>query len=105
MFCLLAYGLYLVVKKKLDPGNFVIKIFPFAIALPYVANTTGWLLTELGRQPWVVYELKKTADAVSPNVPTSTILVSLIGFTIVYGALMVVDVYLLAKYARIQEVE
>ncbi|MBN1314115.1 MAG: cytochrome ubiquinol oxidase subunit I, partial [Anaerolineales bacterium] len=44
-------------------------------------------------------------DAVSPNVPAGTVLFSLIGFTIVYGALMIVDVYLLAKYARLQDVD
>jgi cytochrome bd ubiquinol oxidase subunit I len=57
-------------------------------------------LTELGRQPWVVYGLLKTADAFSPNLTPGMVLTSLIVFTLVYGALMVVDVYLLAKFAK-----
>ena len=70
------------------------------IALPYLANTTGWLMTEWGRQPWIVFGLMKTADAVSPNVsPAAWCWLSLVGFTLVYGALMVADIYLLAKYA------
>jgi len=76
------------------------KYFPSVISLPYLANTCGWLMTELGRQPWVVYGLMKTSDAVSPILSTGTILVSLIGFVLVYGLLMVADIYLLVKFAK-----
>ena len=71
-----------------------------AIFFPYLANTTGWLLTELGRQPWVVYGLLKTADAVSPNVSAGMVLTSLLVFTVLYGILIVVDVYMLVKFAK-----
>ena len=71
-----------------------------AIFLPYLANTTGWLLTELGRQPWVVYGLLKTVDAVSPNVSAGMVLTSLIVFTLLYGVLIVVDVYMLVKFSK-----
>ena len=70
------------------------------ILLPYVANTTGWLLTETGRQPWVVHGLMQTRDAVSPNLPPATVLISLIGFVLIYGVLMVIDLYLLVKFAK-----
>jgi cytochrome d ubiquinol oxidase subunit I len=76
------------------------KLVPFALVLPYLANTTGWLLTEMGRQPWIVFGLMKTADAVSPNLTVGMVLISLIGFTLVYGVLMGVDIYLLAKFAK-----
>jgi cytochrome d ubiquinol oxidase subunit I len=76
--------------------NFV----PLAIALPYLANTSGWLLTELGRQPWVVFGLLKTVDAVSPTITIGLVLTSLIGFTLVYGALMAADVFLLTKFVK-----
>lgn len=78
----------------------IFKIFPLVIMLPYAANTTGWLLTEMGRQPWVVFGLMKTADAVSPTVSYGAVLTTLIGFTLVYGGLMAVDIFLLAKYAK-----
>ena len=54
----------------------------------------------MGRQPWIVYGLQKTAEAVSTAMPASYILLTLIGFTLIYGVLAVVDVYLLAKFAR-----
>jgi cytochrome d ubiquinol oxidase subunit I len=71
-----------------------------AIGLPYLANATGWILTEMGRQPWIVYGLMKTSEGVSPTVSTGMVLFSVVGFTLLYGALMAMDGYLLAKYAR-----
>ena len=77
-----------------------LKLMLIAMALPYLANTAGWLITEMGRQPWIVYGLQKTAEAVSTAMPASYILLTLIGFTLIYGVLAVIDVYLLAKFAR-----
>lgn len=57
-------------------------------------------MAEVGRQPWIVYGLLKTTDAVSKAVEPSQVLASLIGFTVFYGALGIIDIYLLAKYAR-----
>jgi cytochrome d ubiquinol oxidase subunit I len=70
------------------------------ILLPYLANTTGWVLTETGRQPWVVHGLMQTKDAVSPNLAPATVLTSLIGFVLIYAVLMVIDLYLLVKFAK-----
>jgi cytochrome bd ubiquinol oxidase subunit I len=78
----------------------ILAALPWAIGLPYLANTTGWLLTEIGRQPWVVYGLLKTSDAVSPNLTSGMVLVSLIGFALVYGVLMTADVFLIARFAK-----
>ncbi|MBW6471569.1 MAG: cytochrome ubiquinol oxidase subunit I [Anaerolineaceae bacterium] len=99
MFFLTSLGLYLVMKKKVLSSR-LIKYFPFAIALPYLANTSGWILTEVGRQPWVVYGYLRTSDAISPNLTVGMLWLSVIGFTVIYGALMVVDVFLLIKYAK-----
>jgi cytochrome d ubiquinol oxidase subunit I len=76
------------------------KLLPFAIALPYLANTTGWLLTELGRQPWIVFGLMTVDKAVSPTVPWSSMLFSLIVLTVLITGLVAVDAWLLVKYAR-----
>lgn len=94
------YALYAVWKKKPAAKIKFFALFPFFIVLPYLANISGWILTEVGRQPWVVYGLLKTEDAFSPNLTTGMVLTSLIGFTLIYGVLLVADVYLLAKYAR-----
>ena len=71
-----------------------------AIFLPYLANTTGWILTETGRQPWVVHGLMQTRDAVSPNLTVTTVWISLIGFVLVYAILMGFDLFLLIKNAK-----
>lgn len=94
------YLLYHVMRRTPLPKVRFLNFVPFAIALPYLANTTGWLLTELGRQPWVVFGLMKTEDAYSPNLTPGMVLTTLIVFTLLYGALMAADVYLLSKYAR-----
>ncbi len=57
-------------------------------------------MTELGRQPWIVFGLMKTDKAASPTVTAGMVLISVIVFTLLYGALMAVDIYLLNKYAK-----
>jgi cytochrome d ubiquinol oxidase subunit I len=99
MLALAGVALYFVIRNK-PLKNKYWKYFPLAIALPFIANSTGWLLTEMGRQPWVVYGLMKTADASSPNLTVGMVLATLVIFTLLYGALMVADIYLLAKYAK-----
>ena len=75
------------------------KWVPWMLILPYLANASGWILTEMGRQPWIVYGLLKVQDAVSPNLTTLDLLISLIGYTAVYGTLAVAMVKLMKKYA------
>ena len=75
------------------------KWVPWALLLPYLANASGWILTEMGRQPWIVYGLLKVQDAVSPNLTVVDLWISLIGYTAVYGSLGFAMVYLMKKYA------
>lgn len=91
--------LFLIALRKPIEGAKWMKWVPWVIALPYIANTSGWVLTEMGRQPWIVQGLLKVEDAVSPNLTTLDLLISLIGFTLLYGALAVVEFYLMRKYA------
>ena len=76
-----------------------LKWVPWVLVLPYLANASGWILTEMGRQPWIVYGLLKVQDAVSPNLTPLDLWISLIGYTLVYGTLAVAMVYLMRKYA------
>ncbi|OGR78852.1 MAG: cytochrome D ubiquinol oxidase subunit I [Elusimicrobia bacterium GWC2_64_44] len=78
----------------------LLQVLVFAIPLPYLAIQLGWLVTELGRQPWAVYGLLRTADAVSKTVTPGQVWLSLGGFVVFYSALGLVDFWLLAKYAR-----
>ncbi len=100
MLALAGYALYHVMRNKVGPGIRWVWVFPFAIALPYIANTSGWVLTELGRQPFIVYGLLKTQDAMSPGLTTGMVLFSLIGFAVIYAALMGTDIFLLVKFAK-----
>jgi cytochrome d ubiquinol oxidase subunit I len=100
MIGLALYGLYLIRKKKLMKFAWYHKIALWALALPFIANATGWVMTEMGRQPFVVYGLLKTDDAASVAVSSGEVLTTLIGFTLLYGVLAFVDFYLMAKYAK-----
>jgi cytochrome d ubiquinol oxidase subunit I len=93
-------ALVLDLKKWYGRFPWFFKLLPFAIALPYLANTTGWILTEVGRFPWVVYGLVKMQDGVSKAVTWGMLLTSLIGFILVYGLLIAANVYLMVKFAK-----
>ncbi|MCK5346449.1 MAG: cytochrome ubiquinol oxidase subunit I, partial [Candidatus Heimdallarchaeota archaeon] len=99
MGLLIALGFWLTRKNEFRMKKFIGKLFIVSISLPFIANTFGWIMTEMGRMPWVVFGLLKVEDAVSPNVDSTTLLISLIGFVMIYGVLMVADVSLLNKYA------
>ena len=92
-------GIFLWWRGKLAQTRWFLGLLPFTIILPYVANSTGWMLTELGRQPWIVQGLMRVEEGLSPNLTVTDLWISLIGFTAVYGALMAADFYLLWKYA------
>jgi cytochrome bd ubiquinol oxidase subunit I len=100
MALLALYALLMNRVKWLKERPLILRLLLWAIAIPYVANTCGWLFTELGRYPWVVYGLMKIENAVSPTVSGGEVLITLVGFTLVYGALMAADIYLLKKFAK-----
>lgn len=98
LFILLTlYGWFRRNKLMESPGY--LKAMVFAIPLPYIAIEMGWVVTEVGRQPWIVYGLMKTASAVSP-IATSQVFVSLVGFILVYGLLGAVGFYLMVKTVK-----
>ena len=105
MFLIVALVLFAIMRKR-DLTKFkLFKYMPFVIVLPYLANSSGWIFTEMGRQPWVVYGYQKTIDAVSPNLSNGMVWMSVIGFTAIYGILMFADIYLLSKFARTNPVQ
>ncbi len=89
-------GLFL--RNRLTESPLFLKIMMFSIPLPYIANELGWILAEVGRQPWIVYGMMKTADAASPVDPMQ-VAISFAGFVIVYGLLGAAGFYLMAKNA------
>ncbi|MDX6349615.1 MAG: cytochrome bd ubiquinol oxidase subunit [Streptomyces sp.] len=94
--------LVLTKNRRLGPtlSTWYWRIGLLTMGFPLIANSWGWIFTETGRQPWVVYGLLKTSDAVSPTVSTGEVLTSLIVFTALYGILAVVEVKLLVKYVK-----
>ena len=87
-----------VLRNKLLENPWYLKLMMFSIPLPYIAIELGWVLAEIGRQPWIVYGLMKTSDGVSP-IATSQVAVSLAAFVLVYGLLGAVGYYLIFKKA------
>ena len=100
MLGLVGLALYATMRNKIEGYAWLLKLLVWALLLPYVANTTGWLFTEIARQPWIVFTLQLTKDGVSPLVTPGMVWFTLIGFTVVYGVLMAIDVYLLQKFAK-----
>ena len=87
-------------KRSIENSPWLLSILVWAIPIPYIAIQLGWVLAEMGRQPWIVFGVLKTADAVSRTVPTAHVWISLIGFVLMYGSLGTIDIWLLIKYAR-----
>jgi cytochrome d ubiquinol oxidase subunit I len=85
---------------RLEHSNSFLNLMLFALPLPYIAAQFGWIVAEVGRQPWIVYGVMKTSDAVSKAVSPGQVMGSLIGFTLLYGLLAFVDIYLLTKFAK-----
>jgi cytochrome d ubiquinol oxidase subunit I len=86
-------------RNRLMQSPGYLKLMMWSIPLTYLAVEFGWLVAEVGRQPWIVYRLMRTPQAVSP-IDTIQVAMTLVGFLLVYGLLGAVDFYLLAKYAR-----
>jgi len=101
VFLVFAASAFFFRRGSLEAKPWLLWAGVLTIPLPYVSALAGWVLSEVGRQPWIVWGLLKTADANSPSVSTTTIAFSLGVFALLYGALAVVDVLLMRRYARV----
>jgi len=86
-------------RNRLLESPRLLKVMLYAIPLPYIASQAGWTVTEVGRQPWVVYGVMRTAEAGSPIAP-SQVAVSLTAFVVVYSLLGLAAFYLMARHAK-----
>jgi len=94
-------GLWVTRKKATRPvAPWMWRVAIWAAPLPMLASLVGWVFTEMGRQPWIVFGLMLTQDGVSPSVPGWSVLISLIAFTLVYATLAVVEFGLIKKFAQ-----
>jgi len=86
-------------RGKLVESPLLLKLFVYSIPLPYIASQAGWMLAEVGRQPWVVYGMMKTSTAVSP-IAAPQVFISLMAFIGIYSFLGFAAFYLIASHAR-----
>jgi cytochrome d ubiquinol oxidase subunit I len=93
-------GLWLTRKGRMPRQRWVWTVAIWSFPLSLGAMIVGWIFTEMGRQPWIVFSLLPTESAVSPNVTGLDVLISLVVFTLVYGALAVVEVKLILRAIR-----
>jgi cytochrome d ubiquinol oxidase subunit I len=100
MIGLALYALFLGMGDLFASRSQAMKVFMWAFILPYIANTAGWLLTEVGRLPWAVYGVITLRDSVSNTVSAGMVWFSLIGYVMIYGALILVTIYLMLKYIK-----
>jgi cytochrome bd ubiquinol oxidase subunit I len=94
------WGLWLTRKRRIPRARWFYRAAIWAIALPYLANTMGWLFTEMGRQPWTVYGVLQTARSVSAGVPAGTVITSMTVFTVLYAGLAGVAGWLTIRQIR-----
>jgi len=90
-------GLWLVRKRRLEDARWFHRLAILGIFMPILANWSGWIFTEMGRQPWVVYGLLKTSDARSPNVSMASIIISLTIYIVLYGVLIAIGARLMVR--------
>ena len=97
-----AWGLWLIRRKKLATSRVFLWVAVWGAVLPFLMNTAGWLLTESGRQPWIVQGIMLTKNGISPTVSTTWLWISLVVFIVLYGILGTVDLLLMLRYSRRQ---
>ena len=96
------WGLWAIWRRTLVTSRVFLVVATWAAVLPFLMNTAGWLLTESGRQPWIVQGIMLTKDGISPTVSVTWLWISLIAFILLYGTLGTVDLWLMLRYSRKQ---
>ncbi|MGM0565887.1 MAG: cytochrome ubiquinol oxidase subunit I [Bacteroidota bacterium] len=94
------YGIVQWWRDRLEQSKKYLKLTTYIMFLPLLANSLGWIVAEMGRQPWIVQDVMLTGEGVSPNVSSGSMLLTTIAFTLVYGVLAAVGIFLLHKYAK-----
>jgi cytochrome d ubiquinol oxidase subunit I len=93
-------GLILMARRQLEQARWFHRVAVGAFVLPHVANISGWVFTEVGRQPWAVWGVLRIVDSGSPSVAAPVVATSLVGYTVVYGVLAAAATYLAVKLVR-----
>jgi cytochrome d ubiquinol oxidase subunit I len=94
------WGAWLLYRHKLDGARWFLRVAPWVVILPFLINTAGWMLTENGRQPWIVQGLMLTKNGVSSSVSATELWISLVVFYLIYAVLGVAAAWLMIRYGR-----
>jgi len=94
------WGMWLLWRKRLDSSKWFRRVAIYAIPLPFIANTTGWIFTETGRQPWIVYGVLRTSQGVTHNLSSWDVGITFVGFIALYAVLGAVDLAMMLHYSR-----
>lgn len=100
MILLSLIGLFLWKKGRVEQSTLFLKFMLASISFPFLANTFGWIMTEVGRQPWTIFGLMTSAKSVSPNVSAGSILFSIIMYILIFTVLAIAMVYLMIREIR-----
>jgi cytochrome d ubiquinol oxidase subunit I len=100
MLAVVATGLVLLTRKRLDQTQWYLRVCQFTVCLGFLAVIAGWTTTEVGRQPWTIYGLMRTADSVSPSLTGANVLLSLLLYVAVYLVIFPVGVALMLRIVR-----
>jgi cytochrome d ubiquinol oxidase subunit I len=95
LIALVFLGVFLYWRKRLFTSRWILWLLVFSVAGPMIANQLGWATAEVGRQPWIVYNLLRTKDAFSPNLTAVQVTTSIIMFTVIYVLLLILFLFLL----------
>lgn len=87
-------------RWRMADSRWTLWVLVASIVAPFAANTSGWLFTEMGRQPWIVYGLMKTSQGISPTVGAGSVIATLAGFVVLYSVLGTIDIALMSRAAR-----
>jgi cytochrome d ubiquinol oxidase subunit I len=95
-----AAGLWLTRRRRIPRARWFYRVAIWGVVLPYLATTTGWIFTEMGRQPWTVFGVLRTSQSVSPGVTASSVIISMTVFTLLYAALAAIAGRLMVQHVR-----
>jgi len=101
MLALAWLGIYQYIRRRLAESRLLLWAVFLSFPLPFVATLTGWFTAEVGRQPWTVYGMLRTADAVTPSLTAGSAVLSLIIFCAVYALIFAFGIYFIYKLLRI----
>jgi cytochrome d ubiquinol oxidase subunit I len=97
---LTAFGLWLLRRRSLVDSRRWLKLMVPALLLPFIANTAGWIFTEMGRQPWAIQGLLRTDQSNSPTVSAAQVALTFVGYTVLYGVLALIGGRLFLREAK-----